>query len=367
MSGDVYFNQNRQDESSVSQYSPKIAESYLERIDTSVETEEKDVFLPEETSEKPKNSNKGKNNKKKDKKRTAIKVLCIILGIILLLSLIGGITLGVILKDYESETLEDNAYVDESDLMHSAGVYNILLMGIDAENVESTSRSDSMILMSINTRKMQIKLTSFMRDTYVDIPGYYGAKLNAACTYGGPQLVIDTIEYNFGIRIDAYCKIGYEMLVTLVDGIGGITVPEITDIESAAMAIEGADVAPGTDVHLDGNEALQYCRIRKGQSDFNRTERQRETISIIVKKCLSTNPFKLIKIMKEIVGEVQCSVSKAGMIRLAFKVLPCLLRDLESGRVPADGTWSNAYRNGQAVLLVDFDANKEYLEEFIYG
>lgn len=356
MSGDVYFNRNTQDDNPEPEYTARTVSSYLERVD----------IKPEDDGEKDDRPGDFGGTIKK-KKHIALKIICVILGLIVVLSAALCITVSAVLKDYEPEALAKNEYVADNSLLTSSSVYNILLMGIDSKDVENTSRSDAMILMSIDSHNMQVKLTSFMRDSYVSIPGYGWAKLNAACTWGGPQLVVDTIEYNFGIDIDAYCKIGYEMLITLVDGIGGITVPEISDVESRALSILKVNIEPGLNIHLDGNEALQYCRIRKGQSDFNRTERQRETITIIIKKCLRTNPVKLVKVMKSIVGEVKCSLSKAGIMRLAMKTLPCLLGDIRSGRVPADGTWYNDTRNSQAVLIVDTEKNREYLKEFIYG
>jgi LCP family protein required for cell wall assembly len=201
---------------------------------------------------------------------------------------------------------------------------------------------------------------------YVEVPGHGTTKLTHACAYEGPQLTVDTIEMNFGVKIDGYAKIGYGLFVELVDGIGGITVEEIDSTESWALEKEGVYIDPGTNVHLNGIEALHYCRIRKGQSDFYRTGRQREALTLIIKKALKTNPLTLLKLGKSLASQVECSIGKAEMIALALKALPCVWGEIKQQQIPADGTWDGGTRDGMSVLLVDTDANRQVLKSFIY-
>lgn len=307
-----------------------------------------------------------KTPKQKKKKSKAKKVLCVLLVLLLVSGICGAGAMSVLLADYEPLKLENNGYTDSSLLMSSPGVTNILLMGVDNMDTNAATRSDAMILLSVDTVHGRLKLTSFMRDMYVYVPGYYDTKLTHACAYEGPQLTVDTIEYNFNIKIDGYCKIGYDLLIELVDGLDGITVAEIDSTEARALADEGVYVDPGTNIHLNGRETVQYCRIRHGQSDFQRTERQRETITLIVKKALRTNPVTLVKIFKSLISKVQCTLSKPAIIALAFRAVPCLFKSIEQQQIPADGTWSNATRDSMAVLLVDTDENIKILKDFIY-
>lgn len=307
---------------------------------------------------------KGGNGKKK--KHGFRRFLAVLLVLILLVT---GTAAGAVLyvtSGYKAKTLEKNAYVSESSLMSSPGVTNILLMGIDTKDVNASTRSDSMILLSIDTVHACLKLTSFMRDMYVEVPGHGMTKLTHACAYEGPQLTVDTIELNFGIKIDGYAKIGYGLFVELVDGIGGITVEEIDSTESWALAKEGVYIDPATNVHLNGIEALHYCRIRKGQSDFYRTGRQREALTLIIKKALKTDPLTLLKLGKSLASQVECSIGKAQMIALALKALPCVWGEIKQQQIPADGTWDGGTRDGMSVLLVDTDANRQVLKDFIY-
>ena len=110
----------------------------------------------------------------------------------------------------------DVDFGDAVDVLDEEHIINIMLVGQDRREGQGRQRSDAMILMSLDTKNGEIKLSSFLRDSYVNIPGYGYMKLNAACVYGGPQLVCDTIEANFGIRIDDYAKVGYDMFIKII-------------------------------------------------------------------------------------------------------------------------------------------------------
>ncbi len=311
---------------------------------------------------------KKKNNRKKSRNKTIlISSVAVFLAVILLFLTAAGTSVSYILADYTEKDFSENIYAEESSLMYSDSVYNILLMGIDTSDTSAASRSDAMILMSIDKKNNTLKLSSFLRDSYVAIPGYGNAKLNAACVYGGPQLVCDTIESNFGIRIDDYAKVGYDMFIKVIDAVGGVTIPDIDETEVKALAEAGFITEAGENIKVNGVQALAYCRIRKGQSDFNRTSRQREVISLVLKKLPRSNPFTLLKTAKEIASTIECSISKDEFFTLLMKVLPCLTGDIEQMHIPADGTWYNDTKNYQAVLVVDFAENKALLDEFIYG
>lgn len=296
-------------------------------------------------------------------------VLSVILAVIILLGGCGAGALGFVLKDYKNTELADNAYIAEDKLKSSSKVTNILLMGIDTEDTEAATRSDAMILMSIDSVHRKIKLTSFLRDMYVTVPGHGETKLTHACSYkdGGPQLTCDTIELNFGVKIDGFAKIGYDVFKEIIEAVGGITVAEIDATESKALAELEVYIEPGTNIHLDGNQALAYCRIRHGQSDFQRTERQRETIMLVLSKMKKMNPLKLVKLASTVAAKVVSSVPKSQIVRLAFKVLPCLLGTVEQTQIPTDGAWSYGTRDGLSVVLVDLEKNKNFLYGWIYG
>ena len=306
-----------------------------------------------------------KEKKKKKKRHILRKLLCVLLVLALLAAGAAFWAYAYVTKEYESVTLVHKT--DPSGLMHTDDVTNILLIGIDTADAEASTRSDSMILLSIDKKHNTLKLTSFMRDMYVDVPGYGFTKLTHACAYEGPGLTVDTIESNFRIRIDGYVKIGYDIFRLLVDGLDGVTVPEIDDTESAALAIEGVKLQPGKNIHLNGDQALQYCRIRKGQSDFQRTARQREVLSLIFQKAKSTGLFKLLKLARSVLGAVESSIPQKELLGLGMKILPCLGNGTTQQQIPADGAWWDETVSGMMVLAVDSDKNIEAIRTFIYG
>jgi len=310
---------------------------------------------------------------KKPKKRKS-KIWRAIKAILLILILLAGIGTSLIYftfskVNYNETGHGNNVYLDRDKLMQSDKVKNILLIGVDRRSEDETSRSDTMLLLSINTETKKILLTSFMRDSYVHIPGHKDARLNAACTWGGAQLVMDTIEYNFNIKIDHYMLIDFSIFESVIDGLDGIEV-EITEKEAEYLreAVHLENINAGDSVELDGKEALWYCRIRKLDSDFMRTKRQRKVMTAIIDKCGKTNPFKLYEIITDIIEEVETDMSPATLTGIAINGLFRYLHyDIDQGSVPEKGSWENATINGQAVLKIDLGKNIEYLKEFIYN
>ena len=307
---------------------------------------------------------KRKPNKKKKKKHGFAKFLCVLLVIVLLLGAVGAGAVFYVTKDYSPSELPAERIAGT---YSEPGVKNILLMGVDRADSGGHSRSDTMILLSADTLHGKLKLTSFMRDSYVAIDGWGRSKLTHACSWGGAPLTVDTIERNFGIRIDGYVKVGFELFRDVAEALGGITVPEISEAESRDLAREGVQIAPGKNVHLDGNATLQYCRIRKSTTDFARTERQRRAVSLLIKKALRTNPVKLLSIASDVMGRVESSLTKREIYALALRLLPALAGEIEQRQIPADGTWWDETIDGMWMLCFDEEKNRSILKSYIYG
>ncbi|PLS36899.1 hypothetical protein CYV26_01500 [Carnobacterium maltaromaticum] len=162
--------------------------------------------------------------------------------------------------------------------------FSVLLLGVD-ERPEDAGRSDSILVATVNTIEDSVKLVSIPRDTVVTIPGYGKDKVNAAFAYGGINLAVETVENYLNIPINFYTKINMEGMVDLVDAVGGINVDN-----KYAFELDGVELDVGN-FDLNGNQALQYARMRKQDpaGDFGRQERQKEVISKIVKNALSIN------------------------------------------------------------------------------
>ncbi|MGN0528391.1 MAG: LCP family protein [Eubacterium sp.] len=317
---------------------------------------------PVKRSKKPKKKIKGP-------KAVLIGIIAFILAIILLIVMLLNGVLGKI--NYDEH--KDNEYVTSSELHSSPLVKNILLLGVDARSDEEseTSRADSMMLISIDMKHKCIKMTSFLRDTWVYIPGHDGEqRLNAACSYGGYQGVVDTIEYNFGVDIDGYVVADFEMFKVLVDSIGGVEV-EVTEKEAKEVTSHKkryGNVKLEAGKHkLTGEQALAYCRIRKIDTDFQRTKRQRTVMTSILKEVKSSNPFTLYKMASNAAPYIETDLTKGQLKRTALCAVMCLSGDMVQTKVPFDGTWEYANIRGNSVITINKDKNKEQLIDYIYN
>lgn len=292
---------------------------------------------------------------------------------VILVAVIGaGCFVGNAMGKVTYDDKRKNQYVSRSDLTHSSSVTNILLLGVDARNPkdDTASRSDSMMLISIDKAHNCVKMVSFLRDTWVYIPCIdKKQRLNAACQYDGYNGVVDTIEYNFGIDIDGYVVADFEMFKVLVDSIGGVEV-EVSEKEAKEVTSHkgryGNVKLDAGKYKLTGEQALAYCRIRKIDTDFMRAYRQRTVMQAILKSVKSANPIKLVSMASKAAPYIETNLSKTKIISSGLKALPCI-GDMAEVRVPFDGTWQYATIGGASVITIDVDKNKEQLKDLIYN
>lgn len=308
---------------------------------------------------------------KKSPKKTFTKVFFTLLLVILLLFSCGYAYISNIFGGVKFSEKEGNKYINDSELVGKNGVLNILLVGGDARKGDKTFRSDTMMLVSIDTNHDKIKLSSFLRDSYVKIPEHRKNKLNAACSYGGIELVQDTIEYNFKIKIDNYVYVDFEAFEKIIDVLGGVNVP-VTKREASYMnkffAQEGCHVTSGKNVHLNGKHALMFCRIRKLDSDFKRTERQRMVMSALKEKMSECSMTDVVNIVKKISPYIQTDFSKNNLMALSFQAGTKYLKyGIVQRSVPKDDEWYSKNINGQSmVMFKNFDKTVKELHNFIY-
>ncbi len=326
--------------------------------------------------------NKSKNGKGEKKKKSKLKRFFIIL--ILLLLIIFGLISALIFRYAGMLNIVETGERTEisANVIDESYVKNILIIGSDTRNDEG-GRSDSMILISINSRTNQIVQTSFMRDILVSIPGYGNAKLNAAYAYGGAELVMDTIEENFKIKVDKYIRIDFFSFIDIIDAMKGLDLT-VTDEEANAMTnpIKEVDkllgrttekITEGGTYTMDGVQSLAYARIRyAGDGDFERTQRQREVIEKIIEKFKSLSIFEMNSVLETILPELTTNMSKTEIYFLCLRLPFIMGYDMKQFRIPYGeqntGTWSYGDYNGQSVLDIDFDRNNELFKKVvIYG
>ncbi len=307
--------------------------------------------------------------KKKKKHRFLKAIVSLFIVAVLLIGVLPALAIYSVVSsvDYVQTNLKENEYISSSALASSDKVTNILLLGVDG-NSEGKSRSDSMILVSVDSKHKKIKLTSFLRDSWVYIPGKdKNSKLNSACSFGGPQLVADTIEYNFGIDIEHFVLVDFNMFTQIVDALGGVEV-EVTEKEAKFInETTRHTIESGDNVLLNGAEALVYCRIRKLDTDYMRTFRQRKVITAILNKAKDTELTELIDAVKAVFPYIQTDMTEKEITKFAYTAIIALLTyDMQQTQAPIEEHFEEGTKNGQWVEIVDIEATKEYIYDFIY-
>lgn len=309
--------------------------------------------------------------KKRRKTPKPKKILRGLLATLLALVVLFGIMAGNVLGKVHYDEPRKNAYVSAFSLKRNPLIKNILLLGVDARPTQEsqTSRADSMMIVSVDMQHQCVKMVSFLRDTWVYIPAKDGEqRLNAASTYDGYQGIQDTIEYNFGIKIDGYIVTDFEMFKAMVDSIGGVeidvTEKEAKEVTKHKKRYGNVQLEAGTHT-LTGEQALAYSRIRKIDTDFMRAQRQRTVIHAILSKA-KKNPFQLYALANNSAPYLETNLSKGQLMRLAAATAPCIRGEMPQARVPFDGTWEYANKRGASVIAIDTEKNKELLIDFIY-
>lgn len=267
------------------------------------------------------------------------------------------------------ETVDANSVVwSEVEKMEGEHIINILLVGQDARPGEGRARSDTMILVSLNQETNSIQLTSFMRDMYVQIPGYYDNRINAAFALGGPELLNATLEKNFGVVVDGNVEVNFETFADVIDVLGGVDI-EIDGEEANYMCNRGISCSAGLN-HFDGEEALTFARMRYvSGSDYSRTERQRRLIASVITSLKDSSITDVLNLINKILPLVTTDLSDSEIIEYATAGLSALASggEIQSARIPADDAHYNAMISGMAVLVPDLEMCQEDLQEFIYG
>ena len=258
-------------------------------------------------------------------------------------------------------------------------VFDLLLIGTDATTEEETGRSDAMVLLRLDAEAGEIRLVSFLRDLYVRIPGHGRNRLNAAYVFGGAELLMDTLEENFGVRADAWAEVDFSRLVKVIDRIGGVEA-EVSEAERRQLngilahfnRDRGEDEADGKLkasglVTLTGKQALCYSRIRKIDGDFQRTSRQREVIEGAFRKVTALDAWSLMVLAIENLDAVQTNLSAWEIIRLIPLALRARNASFASMTVPMEGAWQDKKVNGMQVLVVDEAAIRTAVRTFLAG
>ncbi|MBK5253000.1 MAG: LCP family protein [Peptostreptococcaceae bacterium] len=293
------------------------------------------------------------------------KVTIIIVAVLLLIIGLGAIYINTVLNKVTINDLpntNEELGIDEEFMGQNGETVNIALFGVDSRN-NDIGRSDTIIILSLDYEENKIKLSSIMRDTYVAVEGYGMTKINHAYAYGGPLLSIKTINQNFELDIRDYVYVDFEGLTDIIDEVGGIDIT-IKDYEISAMKNYGINTAG--EHHLDGTQALGYCRIRyQGNGDFERTDRQREVLEVLFNTLDVSDIGEMTGVLNKVLPYVETSYKKGEIVSLMTSVATSNMKTLEQKRFPVDGFCHDSMIDGVYYLVIDQEENNKQLKEFI--
>lgn len=254
---------------------------------------------------------------------------------------------------------------------------NILLLGCDSYTKNNRQRTDSMIIVSINAETRELKMTSLMRDIWISASGSGHHKLTELCTIGGPELTMQAVNENFGMNIDKYALISMAGIAEIIDLLGGLDL-DVTEAERKALnkglfdlsGLSGMEKLEqsGQGVHLNGNQATAYARIRQIDSDYVRTERQRTVLLAMAEKIKGgASAATLLTIVSTLLDYVETNLSLTEIMSIASVGMTMDLSQTQQLRIPADGTFEAGMYGTTWCIKPNFEKNAELLRAFIYG
>ena len=286
-----------------------------------------------------------------------------------------------IVSSDEAQSIQDSLKSSLADNpVAQKGVYNVLLLGADSRANDYNSRTDTMMLVTINSRTKKIVLSSFLRDTYIYIPDWGYQRLNVANEVGGPAKTIETIQQNYNVAIDNYAFVNFYSFMDAVDILGGVDLPltdeEVyyinmwvydEDLEVDYSRRTSLDYRSDGQYHLNGIQALAYCRTRNIGADIGRTERQRNMMGILWDKAQDMSLSTLSDLAETILPQITTDIPEKTCLSLLASMASYKDYELVSQQVPADGTFNFVTIDEMSVLTADMAANQELLQKSLYG
>ena len=338
-----------------------------------------------------------KNNKSNTRgKKIGLSILCVVLTLILvaliftavfverkfgmlntetnptvaaedLAALVGNQTKPAELADGRVPATVPTVPTQAAEIIETEAVVNILLVGQD----EGGTLSDTMILCTVNPNTHEIHLTSFLRDSYVDIPGKFPHKLNTSYALGGLSLLNETLTYNFGIPIDGNVVVTFDAFRQVIDAIGGVEL-ELSEDEAWYLNRNfGCTVDAGLNT-LSGYQALGYSRIREEAlgGDYNRTLRQRNLISALIMKAKSMSLMELNDMLNIVLPYISTDMTMSQITNYMVDLFPVVLdATITTQQIPTDETsymdWVEQDGGMSIIRIDDFEANRAILQEIM--
>ena len=317
------------------------------------------------------------NRYRRKKKSAGKRVAVVLVSLVLVLAAAVGVYATVMLNRVNrtpgieedlSKYTEQPSAAPTWDVINDDKVTNILLIGTDKGDDGLSSRSDTTMLVSIDNRTTSLRLVSFLRDMYLEIPTLEGKhKFNAAYANGGAALTMQTLENNFRIQIDKYVEIDFENFEQVIDKMGGIDIDMSAKSAAYENEVMGSNLHEGVN-HLDGRLALYYARIRDIDSDFGRTGRQRQVILAMLERFKGLNPIEMNNIAYDYLPHVTTNLSNSEILYLISLMGQIPDYEQQTMHIPNDNTFEDRRIDGagQVLYMEDLTENCTLLRNFLY-
>ena len=314
--------------------------------------------------------------KKTSKKKL---ILISIMSVLLIIMALGGVYVMRLSSKVERLKInrEEVKNTGQEPIKEDKDVINIALLGSDKSNSYETA-ADSIMILTINHVKGELKLSSIMRDTTLEAPGYGEQNINDTVIIGGPELLLKTLNTNFNLQIDKFVQVNLQSLPIIIDKLGGVEM-EITDDEIRFINsyIKDIDNKNGTStsqitksglVNLNGTQATAYSRIRYTEGrDFKRTERQRDVIVALFDKFKNISIGEITGMVEELLPLVKTNLTNTEIISIGTKVLGVSNKTIQQARFPEDEDLTAGFEDGYYRMRINKEATTEKMHKFIYS
>lgn len=349
-----------------------------------VDDYDEDEVRPRKKSSGRKGSGKKKSGKKVQAKKQRrriilfiVEIIILIIAVMVLYMVLAGTGTGKV--ELKEKDIIINETVQEAEETTMKGYRNIALFGVDSTTgaLTKNTRSDTIMIASINQDTGDCKLVSVYRDTYLNLSNDSYNKCNAAYAKGGPEQAINMLNMNLDMNITDFVTVGFAGLTDAIDALGGVDIEvdesEISHLNNYQLCIAEdlkREYTPVTETgrqRLDGLQATGYCRIRyTAGDDFKRAERQREVLSAVADQAKKASLPKLTETANSVFEEVYTSLDLSEIVDM--------LGDVGSYNITAtDGFPQEDMRvtgtigsKGSCVIPTSLEDNVKWLHKFLF-
>lgn len=321
----------------------------------------------------------------KKKKSKITKAVLAAVCVLLIIVISGGSYLFFQLSKVKRVKLPSNpsdlgiSKSNDEKLSKFKGIYNIAFFGVDSRSKDDVgSRSDTIMILTLDGEHNEIKISSIMRDTYVNVDGHGMTKITHAYAYGGPQLALKTINENFDLNIKDFVTVDFFGCEKIIDQLGGVKInvqpdeikyinPYIDEVSKIENKPTEHVTQPGEQL-LDGRQAVAYSRIRyTAGGDYVRTERQRTVLTELLNKIRSGGTSNFASAAKTLLPYVDTNLNQLDVIKYGLKAFTLKSGNVLQDRFPEDAVSHGIMKDGIWYLQADLPKTTEQMHDFIFG